>query len=244
MLRVAMLGATSQLPAVPATGLFVSVNDPRPLKEALAVVEQHYRVAVTFEEAPIQAADEIDDVTRSVSRSPDPAPRVLVARGGPFEFAWSDTATPVAEVLTALVERYNDGGYAGRYAVLEDGRGGLHVVPVSSRASSGGWVPRPSMLSVPVTMAAGRIDGFRLLEVITTQVSRQWRDAGQPHTSLGVGMMPNNLVAQTSLDVAAGTYPARDLLVRLRQAARLPISWRLMCQPGYRQCLLNIHMLR
>ncbi len=167
----------------------------------------------------------------------------MIARGGRFEFVWSDSSASLAAIVAALVDRYNASGYGGRYAVRQDDSGGLHVVPVGSRSAAGAFVVRPPLLDAPVKMPGGHVSGDDLLLAVTQQVSHSEFMRRSPHHELGIGVAPTNLMRQTVVNVPAGTHAARELLVRLRAATGLPISWTLMCQPSYPVCMLNVHIV-
>lgn len=214
------------------------VDAPRPLAEAVSRLQARYQTVITYEDAPVEASGDIDVQPASVPRAAG-APPFLIPRGGIFAFEVPSRASqvPVDEVVRDTLRRYNASGYPGTYELRRVGST-LHVVPIASRGEDGLPRTRVSLLDTIVGVEGGRYDGRQLTTVVLEAVGRERR------VRVGLGTVTTSILGSTSLEVPAGQYVARDLLVRLREAAPEPVTWRLLYDPITKAYLMNVHGLR
>src|SRR5256885_13941815 len=80
----------------------LSVDDARPLAEAIVLLESKFGGVITYEDPAYVYSGDISDVTESVRRDldkfePGKAPRVLVPKGGKFDFVVIHRANGTAD---------------------------------------------------------------------------------------------------------------------------------------------------
>lgn len=96
--------------------------------------------------------------------------------------------------------------------------------------------PYTSPLSAPIDMPTEERTGLD----IVTDIAR--RLSGETGRRIWVGMMPTNLMVQTSVTVGARNESARSVLWRALQQLHPSLSWQLLCSVGEQaDCALNIH---
>jgi hypothetical protein len=221
----------------------ISANDPRPLATVIRGLESRYGWAITYEDPPYLHQNDIADVTRAVSRDFDPKkPKILGPRANPFDFGFrapSGGARPdVRPVLEKLVDDYHLTGNPGRFGIVQTGAM-FHIVPVATRDATGRQVASRSLLDAKIAVPTGQRSALEVIDVVA-------RAVGNLHgISIGVGMVPVNLLNQVRLDESAISDDARTVLVRTLAAAPMPLSWQIFCEPApSRLCALNIHSVR
>jgi hypothetical protein len=209
----------------------ITVDDPRPLAEAVKHFQGRYGWIVTFED-PRHEMKDVIDVTDAV-RNPAAAPtqhRVFGPRGGPFTATFQNPApdsspAEVAEVLDVIVAAYNQTGYPGSFRVIRTDEV-FHVLPQSSILET-----RVSLLP-----QAGRntFDALRsVLGAISSTTGQQ----------VVLGTSPFNLLVQTKMEEGATAETARNLLVRILQGTGKSLSWRLLYSLDLQKYALNIQIV-
>ena len=222
----------------------ISVNDGRPLAAALRAFEGLYGWIVTYEDPLYQNEGDLIDVTEQVRRPGSASKmRVLVPRGGAFSFnferpAPDSTRTQISDLLTAMVAEFNDAAFPGTFQVVRT-EDILHVVPVSVRGRSGGPVSQQSILATRVSLEPMKnrnaLDTIRALLAIV-----------QSRTGLRieVGMVPINLMLQSTAEEGAMDEAARDVLLRILRATGRGASWQLYYAADFQKYVLNIHLVK
>ena len=219
--------------------LTVSTEGPRPLADAIETLENRYRWVLTYEDPPYVYASDVEDVTLAVQRTYHPEKRVLVPRGGPFNFEYalaSGAAEPEESVVLAnLLEAYRFSGYPGEFRLLRTGSV-FHVVPSESRNSFGLFEARSSLLDANISIEHQERTADEMLKAITNTVSASGSATVLP------GTWPLNLFLSIRRYEGAKNESARTVLLRTLEATHSKWSWRLLCDPGAaRVCALNIH---
>ena len=215
----------------------VAVDDPRPLARAIDAIEQRFGWTVTYEDPPYENASEIEDVTERVRRDGKSHPRVLVPRGGAFHFSYAlnpESGSDPDELLGALLSRYEASGNPGFYRVFREGAA-FHVVPRMIVDARGVVTEVHSVLDARISLQPGEKN---LAEVVAAIAAATTAAGGKELAVNG----PNNLLLQTRVTVNARTQSARALLLQYIGSARLPISWRLLYDPGMKKYVLNLHI--
>lgn len=123
-----------------ADRLVIQVEDPRPLGEAIWLLEQKFGWWITYEDPPYLADSDMWDVTAPEVRAASPTRRAFVPRANPIrlEFPLPPSGAPESprSVLEALLDRNREAGNPGVFRVLESGAM-YHVVPVATRDRRG-----------------------------------------------------------------------------------------------------------
>jgi hypothetical protein len=224
-----------------------SINDPRPLAEAVRQLEERLGTAISYEDvAPVYSRDyarpldtdwgrkasEHDDRYRGTNR--------IELAGGALEIhipvdPAGKPMMPVSQVLWDLIEQHRARGNPGQFQLLTI-NDSLVIVPTEKRDTAGAFVPEYSPLDTQISFPVARRSGAETLKVITEAVSSA---SGR---TVHVGQFGINLFAQTAIELGADHERARDVLMRalkgLRWAdgRRVPDvpkvwSWQLLCGP-------------
>lgn len=243
----------ADLPGRPANGttqtsgaarkVKLSVEDGRPLAQAILVLQERFGFVITYEDPRYVNADEMSDVTEQVRRDldkfpPGQAPRVLVPKGGTLVFEYdsgSDSSPPDANlIMQQLLAAHAVSGHAGTFGI-ETGTDVIHVFPTAGRDVSGRITAQKSVLDEVINLPAQERTGLQTLEALCAAVSKA---TGQ---RVVVGTIPDRLFDQYK-DRKERKLKARDALVQLLEEARngARLSWRLLYDPGLKIYALNI----
>jgi len=135
----------------------LTVDGPRPLDSAAITLAERFRIPVSVEDPPYIYKDDIKDVTDEVSRTPNPARRVLVPKGGRLEveFAVRADGSPedVRLLLQSLVAQANT-RFPFAYRLDAEGDS-FTLVPTHSRDQLGRVVAITPLLDRRVTIPPG-----------------------------------------------------------------------------------------
>jgi len=217
----------------------ISVNSGRPLAEVIEILEKRYGWVITYEDPAYIYPADFEDVTMAVRRDGRTEPRVLVPRGGLFNFQYPTAAVSsiqdASTILAKLIDDYNRSGHPGLFRVIRSGTV-FHVVPVETRNASGQFVPRGSLLDVNISIVDHEATALDLLREIVNAVSRPGG------ARVVVGTVPLNAMIQTRVRSGAAGENARAVLSRTLEAIDPKLSWSLLCTPGsVPECPLNIY---
>jgi hypothetical protein len=221
--------------------LTISVHDPRPLAEAVRTLEKRHGWIITYEDPPYVHPDDIADVTATVRKDYTPdKPKVLVPRGGTFEFGYTIPAgasePDPAVVLEALVEEYNAQSASGRFRLART-RDVFHVIPSAFRAASGNLEPVSSLLDRKISLPARERTMYEFVSALVRAVAEP---AG---SKLLLGMFPMNFFLQRRVQDGAQDESARTVLVRALGSTGRKVSWTLYCGPAG-SCALNFGLVQ
>ena len=100
----------------------ISVTDPRPLARAIETLEAHYGWVITYEDPRFVFPGDIEDVTLSVRRDGRTAPKVLIPRGGEFNFQYPTArgaAPNESRLLQQLLNEYHLTGHPGVFRLAQ-----------------------------------------------------------------------------------------------------------------------------
>jgi hypothetical protein len=91
----------------------LSVDNGRPLAEAILILETRLRTVINYEDPPYVYRGDMDDVTESVRRdldkfAPRKAPRVFVPKGGKLEFVVVQHANGSPDASRTLAKLVSD----------------------------------------------------------------------------------------------------------------------------------------
>lgn len=208
----------------------LSVNDARPMAEAVLSLIRTYPVTITYEDPRYEYAGDLHDVERQASKTRHPPVRWIAPRGGVLHATYDvseATGTPVdmADAIQKIVDANNVARFGGHFELRQSG-GTFHVVPTEARDSTGRWVRQRSLLDAPITFSSGgEKDGFGLIEAILHEVSIASGETivgGRPAIASNCsspGCIDNERV------VDATNEPAREVLMGLVTSLNPRYSW-------------------
>ena len=219
----------------------ISVNDPRPLSEAILKLEKATGQPITYEDPSYSYAADLVD--RSDSLPHKPRVKVLLPRGGqlifPFMPSEASDRPGTAKVLQRLVTTFNKTYPDGAQFDLLDEEGLFHVIPRTSRSASGAAEPHASPLDVPLTVVVKDVNGLEALNAICDAIK------ATTGTPILMGTIDMNAFAHTTLSISNDGETGRTLLTQVLQITASSLSWQLLTgtgpEPGY---FLNIHQVQ
>ncbi len=219
--------------AVAAFGSSIVVDDPRPVAAAIDEIERRSGRPITYEDPPILNSNHMMPMVRGGKDS-----ALLMPRGGSLRFSLpaNDSPEQVLAALERMVETYNVSHGAATFSVLRDGL--THVVPRQTVDASGRPVAVTPVLDSRITVAAKRRNAMELLEEITRAVSLA---SGQ---TVEIGTVPMRALLRRQVEIGANSEPARNVLEKLIVASGMPLSWRLLYDPGLKAYYLNIPLVQ
>lgn len=226
----------------------LSVEDPRPVAEAILTLEKKYGWVINYEDPRYVHDSEIADVTLKVRRdldkyTPGEAPKVFVPRGGSLEFTYdvaSNTNLPAdpAIVVQKLLDAQAARGNGGKFRLETSGQI-IHVIPTAFKNSAGELVHQESVLDTIISLPAGERTVLQKLYSVCAAISRG------ANISVLPGTIPTNLFLQNRDQQGAARQRARDVLVKTFEAMNneTKLSWRLLYDPTDKGYFLNIHFV-
>ena len=220
----------------------LTVDDPRPVAEAIFRMIRQYPTIVTYEDPRYVYSEDIQDVTERVRRNAsDTGRRILVPKGGPLQVTYevnTDSNQPVscANVLAAILQAARVNPSGGRFAVKQQGEM-FHVVPAQVRDISGKWVQQTPILDTPITLYVEQQDYHQLIEAIVAEVSKA---SGEKVVLYDDQFAPS--FANRIGRVNATNQPARDVLMTALHAMSDRFTYRLLYDPGVKYYGLNLHL--
>lgn len=233
--RTALLAAIAFLAGSPPAvrgetySVVLSVNDPRPMAQAVLSLIRSYPVTITYEDPQYEFAGDLREVTRPPRDAPQPRVGTVVPRGGAFEAAYEvaeDTGEPVdlTAAIQGLIDANNQAPHGAHFALTRSGDV-FHVVPAEIRDGRGRWVPQRSILDVPITFSsAGERGAFELLDAILKVISAATgRDIVGRYASGPLACGTPCAAYDRKID--ATNEPARDVLMRLLHSLNPRYTW-------------------
>jgi len=224
----------------------LSVEDPRPVAEAILELERKYGRVITYEDPRYVHDSDVADVTLKVARDldkykPGEGPKVLVPKGGTLEFTYevmADTNLPADPVMVVqkLLDAQSARGNGGRFRLETSGQI-IHVIPTAIKNGAGELVHQESALDTIISLPAGERTVLQKLENICAAISRA------TNIRVEFGTIPTGLFLRHRDQEGVTSERARDVLVKTLEAMNneTGLSWRLLYGPGTKRYSLNIH---
>jgi hypothetical protein len=218
----------------------ITVSDPRPIAAALEALERRYGLAITYEDPEYVYSSDLKDVTALVRKDGRSFPRVIVPKGGPFQFQYLVKDGKPLEETTILIRRLLTecatlGGPVFDVQQRATTRGTeWHVIPVEVRDNQGRFVAKPALLDTPIFIPLEKRSALHVLSLICDELSRI-----SAHR-VGLGLVPMNPLHAYQVEMGAANQPARDVLANLLGQ---PMAWQLFYDPGLGWYALNIHLV-
>jgi hypothetical protein len=217
----------------------LSIDDPRPIAEAVKLIQNKYGLIITYEDPRFSYEGDLVDKTDPQYRQEHPGGyKALTAKGGHLEINYVlSQVTGKPESTQALLQQVLDAaaaaGHPGRFQIKQTGRF-FHVVPRQVKNSRGEWVDQNSILDLPISFPERQRTVFETLETILKAVSQE---AG---IRVGVGTAPMNTLIRIQTTQGASSEIARDVLIRTLESTKHKLSWRLLYSPGQKLYALNL----
>lgn len=216
----------------------IQVDDPRPVAEAVRLLEQKTGTAITYEDPEYVHASDMKDVTALVRRDGRSDPRVIIPAGGRLDFSYTLAASgkpqePTPELVDRLLQEHSSTG--GPTFTVQTDSNALHIIPAMVRNKQGEFIPAHPLLDEKIYIPKEERTGFAMLSVICSELARI---SGH---RVYVATVPVNALQTYRAEMGADNEPARDVLGRVLSGFSSPLSWRLLYDPGFGWYALNIH---
>lgn len=218
----------------------VTVNDPRPLAQAIRAAREEYGWVVDYEEPPWRSGD-LRDTSPAAWHAAHPGVRGwMEPAGGAFQSSYAETpdmwssTDEELQVLDKIVSDYDAGGNPGKFVVRAQMDGTYAVIGVSTEADNGSTVSASPYLDTPISITTAARSAQATLELILSAVSAKTGIVGH------IGGGPLNLLLSTNLSVGGTDVPARDLLIDVFQAVGFKTSWDLWFLPNLQEYSLRL----
>jgi hypothetical protein len=144
--------------------------------------------------------------------------------------------------LRELIADHHGAGLPGKFK-LERHDNVFSLNPDQVKDIQGNVIQRSSVMNTQVTFPLEQRSGLETLQIILDQVSKT---SGY---KVGLGMIPINFLAQSTVFAGANQEKAQDALLRLFATAQwadapLPkLSYQLFYEPGTRDYMFNAHVV-
>jgi hypothetical protein len=234
--------------APPPTVKRISVQGPRPMGDAIRVLEERFGAVINYEDPAYVPDVDTVDVTSPQARAL--GRRALDPRGGAltFDVAVGVSGKPVdiPGALNALMGEHEARGNAGVFKVLRHGNT-FTVAPAFVRGRTGEAVPHASPLDAEITAPTAELSGREAVGWICDTLTRVLGKKVEPGTT------PVNLLTQTTVTLNGTRGSARELLLQVIQGMRWKdgrvtlskrqLAWRLLYGPSDDAYSLNLHIV-
>jgi hypothetical protein len=204
-------------------GTGASVEDPRPVAKAMAVLSRQLGWNITYEDPAYVNAEDL------LTKAPVNGSRATIPRGGrvwlPDNAILAATEEdPVALLESVIATEETLRGRVKRFRLLRTGSM-FHVVPDKVLDAAGRWQSAMPILGTRLSVSHGAVNLSEFVEMLCADVGAANR------ATIRVGRMPTTLALQTTLPAQERTAPARTLLAEAPSMAPKPLSWLLMYAP-------------
>jgi hypothetical protein len=217
----------------------LSVDDPRPLAEAVKQLQEKYGWVITYEDPRlINESDLLDETDPKYRQAHPGGMRALTPKGGHLEISYFvSPATGKPEnpkaLLQMLLNTYATSANPGRFELKQTGQI-FHIIPAQAKDIRGRWVHQASILDIPITFPEKERSVYETLETITRALS------SATQVRVVVGTIPLNLFVRRHTTQSASSEPAREALIRTLESTNQKFSWRLLYDPGMKMLVLNV----
>lgn len=193
----------------------VEFQDPRPLVAAIKYLQHTYRIAINYEDPPLQHEGDSVDVTDTVQnekqRQANPSLRIRVPRGGTLSVPDSSisirqgVADDAMTVLSRLLVLHETAGLPGKF-VLQQRNGVPTLIPTAVKNSKGEWTAITSILDQPVSFPQQERSAAELVELVLKEVTKR------KGIKVELAAAPVQLFLQSRLTVGANEQTASSIL--------------------------------
>ena len=219
------------------------VNTVRCLPTLLQGLSKLYGWRIAYEDAPLSYSGDVVDVTASTYQSKDDQDRALDAKGGPLDVSFDvpgvGQAPPeaqAAQIIRAVLARYEQLKYPGRYKLEISDKGVMHVVPFEVKNRDGTPTKVVPVLDTKINFQSQQeISGERAMQQICQSVS-QITGA----RVLNGGSIADNRLFQLKLRLPDTPVVARDITDSVAIESGVSRFWELLYDPGARIYALSV----
>jgi hypothetical protein len=234
----------------PRQGMSIKVVSRRPMADGLLQFGRDYGWAISYEDPEYSYAGDVEDVTHRFPKEHAarlPRKPVLVPSTHSFSFSVPSSREGLDE---CAVLRLMTAAYAAERGIkFELRQAGTHisVAAVSHRDKSGEILPYTPLLDTPISITREERTAIGALLALTQTLS------AATGKRVVAGTVPTNLLSQWKGIVAAENERARDVLAKLIDSVQSgrasaidagELAWHVYCDPGLRQCALNLQTVR
>ncbi|MFB3916915.1 MAG: hypothetical protein ACE14M_09300 [Terriglobales bacterium] len=251
-----LYGFTAAFLCIPTTAQKfekISINAPRPIAEAVEMLEQKYGWVITYEDPEYTYAADLKDVTAIMagrralmSAEPvDPNETILVPVGGRFEFKYRiEDGKPEEEPLVFLrrmAAEYAAGAPGWPLFQVEQRGNKLHVFPLKARNRQGHFVQSRPILGRTISIPRETRSANQMFAQI---IAETMRVSGRPIRTFASLVYTHRYLAE----YGCSDLPARECLENMFEQISYPLesrdSWRLIYDPGRGAYTLTFHWVR
>jgi hypothetical protein len=210
------------------------VTDPRPVAEAVQMLERIYGIPITYEDPIAVNESQLQDVTEQVQRTPDPTHRVIVQKNLTLSFEYKpsasvitsgvevrqtqgETEAAVADALSSVLDGYVVAGGPATFTVVAE-NGVFHVAPTNFLNKDGKLQLITPVLDTKITILPKQRTALSLLNEICEALTKA------SGIQVGAGTVPMNLFMRSTTAISGSDVAARSLLSRLLVQLATPIS--------------------
>ena len=218
----------------------VTANDPRPLMQALAALNEEYGWMVDYEDPPYTSDSDLLDVTDDQWRARHPnGRRVTIPAGGAFECSYQEDSTNMrpegeAAILRKIVAEYNRTSNPGRFALASQGRGRFTVMGLAVKEQVGQEQKVMPVLDTHISIPVAKRTTGEAIGLILHELSAKC------DSKVGMGGGPINLLINSNVTTGGNDISARQLLLQTLDATGVPLIYTLMYFEDTNTYLLNL----
>jgi hypothetical protein len=227
-----------------AATVTITANGPRPLELAVSRLSDEYGWIVDYEDPPYGPSDVVDATTPQLRAQNPKGKRVTMVKSAEFQSHFredrneSDPIASEARVLETVVSDYERNMRIGRFSVRAEGTRRFSVVGTGVLNDAGASNLTRPLLDTPVSVPLETQTAARALDTILAALTTQSR------TRVSAGMVPVNLLTQTSVTVGGEHVAVRTLLRQVLSSIGHPLRWELLYDPDERAYFFNVLPVR
>jgi hypothetical protein len=212
----------------------VEITDPRPVAEAVQMLERIYGIPINYEDPIAVHESQLKDVTEEVQRTPDPSHRIIVQKSPTLSFAYKqpaslistgggvrqtqvDTEAAIADALSSVLQGYAVSGGPVTFTVAAEG-GVFHLAPTNFLNKDGKLQQMVPVLDTKITILPKQRTAESLLNEICAALTKA------TGIQVRAGTVPMNLFLRSTTAISGTDVDARTLLARLLAELSTPIS--------------------
>jgi hypothetical protein len=217
----------------------VTIEDPRPIDEALQMLHPKYGRVVTYEDPPYTYEGDLKDVTEATSGANSRSQRVrtLIPIGGSVSINVPDSGNDshaLGSVLSQLLQSHAALQRGGHFRLQEED-GVFHVIPTEVRDRNGNWQTLVPVLDSEITIPKlTDANGIEMLNAICDAVSNA------SGVRVLAGTMPQNILEHHRGDLQANNEVARTVLLRALKLSSSSLSWSMLYDAALKMYFLNV----
>jgi hypothetical protein len=213
----------------------VTVDDARPVGQAVDLLMEKYGYRITYEDPPYVYQGDLKD--RVVKGFKDQVPA-----GGALKVTFTPasgmgTSADMAGLLERVLQAQAVADKGGHFRLVQDDQV-FHVVPFEVKDRRGHWVSHTSILDAAISLPGKERAGGVMLEDICAAVGVV------THAKVMVGAIPANVIIPYRGTLSAENESARKVLLRALDGTNRKLTWIMNYDPSGRIYFLNVLLVR